>query len=141
MGRIYGANYSELNERDIHQDFNGWAEKKQFVLGDEVTGSNQRKHADYLKKMITQTQISINQKYIPSYVIDDCINYLFTSNHPDSFFLEDADRRFLIVDVNQAPMEHAFYKNLLISYVKMKFSYVFGYLLKVDLKSTILAAC
>lgn len=111
LGRIYGQNFVEISQADLHASFNEWAEAKQFVLGDDVTGSNKRQDADMLKKLITQKEIRVNVKYVPSYVVPDCINYLFTSNHPDAFFLEDDDRRFFIHEVVAGPLPDAFYQS------------------------------
>lgn len=110
MGRIYGRNFVEITQGDLHAGFNEWAEGKQFVLGDDVTGSNKRQDADMLKKLITQREIRVNVKYVPSYVVPDCINYFFTSNQPDAFFLEDDDRRFFIHEVTEPPLPFDFYK-------------------------------
>ena len=109
LAKIYGKNFTEINQMDLHNNFNEWAESKQFVMGDDVTGSNKRQDADFLKKMITQKELRINAKYTPSYVVPDCINYFFTSNHPDSFFLDDDDRRFFIHEVLATPREEEFY--------------------------------
>lgn len=109
LGRIYGENFTEISQNDLHNSFNDWAEGKQFVLGDDVTGSNKRQEADFLKKMITQRELRVNPKYIPSYTVPDCINYFFTANGPDSFFLEDDDRRFFIHEVQVAPLDEQFY--------------------------------
>ena len=99
LGRIYGKNYAEIGQTDLQATFNEWAEMKQFVMGDDVTGPDKRKDADYIKKLITQETVRINVKYVPTYVVKDCINYYFTSNSPNAFFLEDTDRRFFIHEV------------------------------------------
>lgn len=109
LGRIYGKNFTEISQMDLHNSFNEWAEGKQFVMGDDVTGSNKRADADFLKKLITQREIRVNGKYVPTYVVPDCINYFFTANHPDAFFLEDDDRRFFIHEVQVGPMDESFY--------------------------------
>lgn len=109
MKPIYGDNWTELNENNLQSNFNEWAECKQFVLADDVTGSDKRKEADMLKKMISQKSIRINPKYVPSYEVPDCINYIFTSNQPDAFFLEDNDRRFFIHEVKVDPLDEDFY--------------------------------
>lgn len=111
LGRIYGANFTEISQMDLHNSFNEWAESKQFVMGDDVTGSNKRADADFLKKMITQKELRINVKFIPSYTVPDAINYFFTANHGDSFFLEDDDRRFFIHEILVGPLEEEFYKD------------------------------
>lgn len=109
LGRIYGKNFTEIRQSDLHANFNEWAENKQFVLGDDVTGSNKRQDADMLKKLITQQELRLNPKYVPSYVVPDCINYMWTSNQPDAFFLEDTDRRFFIHEVMVDPLPEEFF--------------------------------
>lgn len=111
LGRIYGKNFTEISQMDLHNSFNEWAEGKQLVMGDDVTGSNKRTDADFLKKLITQRELRVNGKYVPTYVVPDCINYFFTANHPDSFFLEDDDRRFFIHEVQVGPLDEEFYMN------------------------------
>lgn len=109
LGEIYGENFTEIKQSNLHGNFNAWAENKQFVLGDDVTGTDKRVDADMLKKMITQKELRVNTKYLPEYVVDDCINYIWTSNQPDAFFLEDTDRRFFIHEVTAPPMEASWY--------------------------------
>lgn len=134
LAKIYGKNFSEISQMDLHNSFNEWAEGKQFVMGDDVTGSNKRADADFLKKLITQHELRVNPKYVASYVVPDCINYFFTSNSPDSFFLEDTDRRFFIHEVLVGPKSEEFYAD----YAEWLFrgnggAIVFDYLLKRDL--------
>lgn len=109
MGRIYGKNFTEISRDMLESGANDWAEAKQFVLGDEVTGSSKREFNDRLKKMITQEKMRINIKYVPQFDIMDYINYLFTSNHPDAFFMEDNERRYFIHEVKVKPLDAAFY--------------------------------
>lgn len=110
MGRIYGQNYSLLDQQNLNAPFNEWAEAKQFVLADEVTGSDKRAEADRLKGLITQPEMRVNRKFVPSYSIPDCINYFFTSNQPDAFFLDDNDRRFFVHEIQVGPLSEAFYR-------------------------------
>lgn len=133
LGRIYGQNFTEISQMDLHNSFNEWAEGKQFVMGDDVTGSNKRNDADFLKKLITQRELRVNGKYVPTYVVPDCINYFFTANHPDSFFLEDDDRRFFIHEVQVGPMSEEFYVEYDLWLDTGGAAAVFDYLLKLDL--------
>jgi hypothetical protein len=109
LQKIFGDNGIEIQQVHLHGDRNDWAENKQFVMGDEITGSDKRVDADKLKNLITQKQMRINAKYVPAYNIPDCINYYFTSQHPDAFFLEDHDRRFFIHEVRNGPLPDSFY--------------------------------
>jgi hypothetical protein len=109
LGKIYGANFTEIGDKNLHESHNEWAENRQFVMGDEITGGDKRGQADRMKSIITQQLLRLNPKYVPSYTVPDCINYYFTSNHPDSFFLEDDDRRNFIHEVKGPPRDREFY--------------------------------
>lgn len=108
---IYGTNFSELDPSELSKDFNAWAANKQFVLGDEVTGGEgNRRNADRLKGLITRKTIRINEKNKPHVEVPDCLNYYFTSNHPDAFFLEDSDRRAFVHEAPNEPMPEEWYR-------------------------------
>ena len=110
MRRIYGKNCTEIGDQNLQGSFNDYAVDKQFIIADEITGGDKRHASDRMKSMITQKELRVNQKYIPSYTVPDCVNYYFTSNHPDAFFIEDADRRFFIHEMGHDPLPNIFYK-------------------------------
>lgn len=122
VGEIYGTNYTEINDKSLQSGFNEWAENKQFVMGDEIASSGDRKRdtADRMKSIITQRELRLNPKYVPSYTVPDCINYYFTSNHPDAFFMEDSDRRFFVNEIKRKPLEDSFYTEFCQYYLKSK---------------------
>jgi len=134
MGRIYGKNFTEIKQADLHSNFNEWAVRKSFILGDDVTGSDKRADLDLLKKMITQKELWVNAKNQPTYPIDDVINYIWTSNQPDAFFLEDKDRRFFVHEVVVEPLSRAFYDRYDRLYRGRELpAAIFDYLLTLDL--------
>jgi len=96
IGAMYGDNYGLIDDRRLHGNFNEWANNKQFILGDEVSGKDKRADSDSIKNLITRPTITIDRKFQPTYDVPDCINYLFTSNHPNALNLEPDDRRFFI---------------------------------------------
>lgn len=112
MEKIYGDNFNEVGQEMLHGTFNEWAVNRQFVLGDEITGSDKKGDAARLKTIVTRNKLTVNAKFQPAYKIDDCINYLFTSQHPDGLFLEDKDRRFAIHEITGDPLPRTFYKQL-----------------------------
>lgn len=109
MGKIYGKNFKEITDEDIESTYTSWAENKQFIMGDEISGNDNRQSANTLKRLITQRSMTINIKFVPQYESPDCINYYWTSNHCDAFFLEDTDRRYFIHEVSDDLMEKSFY--------------------------------
>lgn len=135
LGSIYGRNFTEVTDEDLHANHNEWAENKQFVLGDEITGGDKRAVSERLKRMITRRSIRLNPKYVPSYEVPDCINYYFTSNQPDSFFLEDDDRRFFIWEVTGGALAQDFYDELDVELKNGRLgAAVFDHLLKLDVR-------
>ncbi len=136
VGKIYGQNFKEIGDDDLEGNFNEWAENRQFVMGDDVTSAEYKKALmEKIKRMITRQSITINAKYIPTYTIDDLINWYFTANAPDAFIVEDTDRRFFIWEAPREPLPEAFYKEYdkALHDPAMRFpSALFHHLLQVD---------
>jgi len=96
---IYGQNGAEITDTQLEDERNVFAAEKQFVLANEVTGSDKRTMVGRLRNLITQHTVVINKKYQPDYVVRDTINYFFTSNHVDAVYMEDDERRFFVHEV------------------------------------------
>lgn len=109
LARLYGDNASLITRADLKSTYTDWAKNKQFVVVEEVTGSDKRHEADHLKNLITREKLNINIKYQPGYTIRDCINYFMTSQHPDALFLENSDRRFFVHEMPRKPAPSSFY--------------------------------
>jgi hypothetical protein len=132
--RIYGVNAAEVNKEQLQGSFNAWAINKQFVIGEEITGGSGREVADILKNMITGREVTVNAKYQPTYTIRNCINYYFTSNHQDAFFLTDKDRRYFIHEISVTNLSADFFKTYDDWYrSQVGIDALFYYLLQVDL--------
>jgi hypothetical protein len=112
MGDLYGDAFYEIDDSHIENStFNEWARNRHFVLGDEITGNSARRVANRIKTMITREKIEVNIKNIPQYTVNDCINYYFTAQHPDCFYLEEGDRRYFIHEVKTfRPLPQEFYR-------------------------------
>ena len=131
--KIYGDNAIEISNEDLESGSNDYAENKQFAVGEEITGGDKRGLADRLKSLITRRTVRINVKYIPKYTAEDRINYYFTSNHPDAFFLDDSDRRYFVQEINFPPLPDTFYKAYDAWYSGDGIKHLFHYLLNLDL--------
>jgi len=130
---IYGKNFIEIKNKDLKGGFNAWAANRQFVYGDEITGKEARVDSEWLKGLITQLEVRINEKFMPEYVIPDTMNYGFSSNNPDALFLEDGDRRYAVHEVVGKPAERAFYEQFDQWLKGSGPSHLFQYLLDLDL--------
>jgi len=115
MKPIYGENFAEIGDDDLHSTFNPWAAGKQFILGEEITSRDESKFTVYnrLKSMISREKVRINVKYTPQYDVVDCLNYYFTSNSPKAFYLTDEDRRMFVFEVKGKPWDQKKYDRFL----------------------------
>lgn len=108
---VYGqSNTAVITSEHLRGAFNGWAENKQLVIGEEITAGDARLDKDKLKGLITQATVRVNQKFLPEYEIRDCINYIFNSNSPDAMFVEDNDRRYFVQEIAGGPLPREFYE-------------------------------
>ena len=106
---VYGEhNCTTIKSRHLLSDFNGWAEGKQFIIGDEVTLDDKRHTSGELKSMLTNRVIRINRKGIESYELPDCTNYYFTSNDAVAIVLEPGERRTFVVHASEEPLGDAY---------------------------------
>ena len=99
IGKLYGSHFRTIGAAELHGSFNGWMKDCQFVLGEENSSSDQRADSNRLKALITGDRVSVNEKYQPALELPNCANFVFTSNHPDAFHLEDADRRYFVWEI------------------------------------------
>lgn len=132
--KVYGKYAAEINDTQIEDTTNAWGENKQFILADDITGHNNRRLANRLKTMCSQQVLNIDQKYVPKYSVPDCLNYYFTSNDPDAFYLDDGDRRFFIHEVRSGKLSDEFrHKFVEWRNQKENLAALFHYFLNIDL--------
>src|SRR6266404_3530967 len=87
MAQIYGSNYVKVGKKDLNKNFNSHLKDKQFAMGEEITSGEGREFNDYLKEIITQKTVLIEEKYITARQVTDRLNWFFNSNDPQAFFL------------------------------------------------------
>jgi hypothetical protein len=96
IGKLYGKAYVPITSSELRSDFNDWAKNRLFVLGNEITNKASADLADQLKGMITESTFWLHPKGVKRMIQPNHMNFLFTSNHTDAFFLSFSDRRFFI---------------------------------------------
>lgn len=137
IGELHGhTNYIEIGQTELQSRFNEWAGNKTFIMGSEVCGERDaRAMADRLKTLITGDDITVNKKYQPTYVLRNCANYYFTSNHANAVFIGDQSRRFSVFHVDCDPLPAKFYASCWKWFKSGGASTVLNHLLSIDLSS------
>jgi hypothetical protein len=109
IGKLYGTHFKTISAAELHGSFNGWLSCVQFILGEENSSSDQRADSNKLKGLITGNTVFVNEKYQPAYELRNCVNFLFTSNDPCAFHLEDSDRRYFVWEISASRLSDEFY--------------------------------
>jgi len=100
MKAVLGAEHVEMiNGTSIKSGYNEWAFGHQLVVLEEVrvTGTNRHEIMNALKPLITNDDISINQKFRDTRQVPNITNYIIFSNHHDALALTPGDRRYFVV--------------------------------------------
>ena len=63
--------------------------------------------SEFLKFVITEPTVDVNEKHEKKYEIQNVINLYLTSNYGDAFFLDDDDRRYFIWDIPDTKLTDA----------------------------------
>lgn len=83
----------------IKSGFNEWAFGKQLVVLEEVKvdGTNKHEIMNSLKPLITNDDISVNEKFRNNRQVQNISNYMIFSNHHDALALTPGDRRYFVI--------------------------------------------
>lgn len=103
--KIFGPYGRVLGQEALEDKFNAdWAEKKLFILADEVLARSDMYHIkNRLKGFITGDTIRVNPKNLAAHNEKNQMNIVFLSNERQPLVLENDDRRHCVVWVPPKP--------------------------------------
>ena len=89
-------------ENDIvNSEFNDWIANKRLVVVHEIYSGHSWKAYNRLKSLITDNDISVNQKYQRRYTIDNWCHIIACSNSMRALKIETDDRRWFYPQVSE----------------------------------------
>lgn len=91
------GNPREVDIVDNH--FNDWVAHKRFVTTNEIYSGHSWKAYHALKSIITDKEISVNQKYQRPYIIENWCHVMACSNSRQALKMEEDDRRWFYPEV------------------------------------------
>lgn len=114
----YAPNAKELGTSG--SKFNGWMDRKLFLIADEIKTDERRDLMETLKPMISEETLEIQGKGVDQRKAENPANWLFFSNHKDAIPIGTNDRRFAIFfsamqskgDLDAAGMSDAYFAQL-----------------------------
>jgi len=97
--KIYGEYGRILGQEALEDKYNAdWAEKKLFILADEVLARSEMFHIkNRLKSFITGDTIRVNPKFVAAHNERNHMNIVFLSNERQPVALEGDDRRHCVI--------------------------------------------
>lgn len=111
FGEIFAPYFGVINQTILESDFNGWASRKTFVLAVEVLATQSKsKLKNVIKEMITGGSIEINQKFSRPWRERCHMNMVFLSNDKLPMLLDEDDRRFCVIKIDQKQDEDYYVK-------------------------------
>lgn len=111
-GDIYGPYFRVLGQEALEDKFNAdWAEKKLFIVGDEVLARGEMFHIkNRLKGFITGSTIRVNPKNVAAHTEKNQMNIVFLSNERQPIVIENDDRRHCVIWTPPKPDESFFHE-------------------------------
>lgn len=97
---IYGPSGRSVQDRELFAGFNGWIAQTLFAMGDDLCFEEKRKSRSVIKMLVDSETLEVNEKYIPSYSVENRCNFYLTANSPGALPLDPSglNRRFLVVE-------------------------------------------
>lgn len=100
MKAVLGAEHVKtIDGASIKSGWNEWAFGKQIVVLEEVRVAGTTKHEimNALKPLITNDDISVNERFRNNRQVQNISNYMIFSNHHDALALTPGDRRYFVI--------------------------------------------
>lgn len=100
------------SENDIaNSAFNDWMANKRLVIVNEIYSGSSWKAYHSLKSVITDRDVTVNQKYMRLYTIENWCHVLACSNSMRALKMENDDRRWFYPEMSEVPWnQHQFSK-------------------------------
>lgn len=94
-------NVSSPDENDVMSDYNEWIVDKTLAVIPEIYAGHNWKAYNKLKRMITDHDIIVNDKYVPKYTTRNHCHFILCSNSKVALRMEKSDRRYLVPRVSE----------------------------------------
>lgn len=102
MQKLLGsANCQALTQDILESGFTGWAMRTKFVWIEEIRNvMNSKSATNKLHSWASESTITVNQKNLPTFVMDQAIAFELMSNKEDAIAPDNTDRRYLILNTD-----------------------------------------
>lgn len=103
------TNVETVSQNDLVSQFNGWALKTKLLVIEELRALDRGAAGATLHDIITQESISVNEKNVARFQIENCFGILAMTNNDAALKIDNADRRYLVVRTDAKPRNKEVY--------------------------------
>jgi hypothetical protein len=138
MREIFGRPHAKMVDKkgSLVGNFTEHLERIVFIQAEEALWAGDRQAADTLKNMVTSKTMPMHPKFRKERDVDNYLNIMFCSNHEHAVQAGIRDRRFFVLDVDDAKggNEHRRYWNALYAHLEDGgYNEFLGFLLSINL--------
>lgn len=109
MRAIYGRYSRSITQLQLQSEFNAWQSGMLFCVAEEVVAASDRRNLkNLLQNMVTNTVVQINEKNMPVREERSHANFVFLSNEQIPMILNETDRRYTVLKVEEVRNEEYF---------------------------------
>jgi hypothetical protein len=113
LARAIGKhNRRTVSQNDLHASFNGYAMNTKLIAVEELRAVERMTVKNALHDIITQDDISINQKNMPTFDMENCFGVIAMTNDDAAISIDMGDRRYLVLRTEATPRNGAYYGRL-----------------------------
>ena len=114
LAKLWGRTTLQVSSVDhVVGGFNAAMSRKLIINMDEALFSGDRRAMDRLKSIITESTITVEQKYQPRITIPSIHRFFAASNHKHFGNIENDDRRFVFLRLSEKHKgNHKYFKNI-----------------------------
>lgn len=105
-------NRSPVSQNDLAGNFNGYAMNTKLITIEELRAVERNSVKTALHDIITQDDISINQKNLPTFSMKNCFGVIGMTNDDAAITLDTSDRRYLVLSTPAVPRDPKYYERL-----------------------------
>ena len=118
--------YSTSNLEHLIGNFNADAEAKILINMNECLWGGDKKKEGRLKEFITEPTLTINQKGVKTYDIDNYANVVITSNSDWIIGINQNDRRWAMIECSETKHDSQYYKTLVDTNIQDLTNYLYS---------------
>ena len=96
----------------IESQFNGWIVRKRLVFVNEIYEGGAWTAYNKIKSLVTDDTLQANEKFAPTYDIQNKAHFVLCSNATVALKVEASDRRFLVPGVTETAQPPEFWERL-----------------------------